>query len=436
MKFWKKILLENQLKTMKNRINKAEALKLLENNNILELGQLANKKRQEFHPDNESVTFVVDRNINYTNICTCKCKFCAFHKDKDEKGTYVLDYEVIKRKIDELVSVNGTQLLLQGGLNPDISLEYYLELIKNLRKDCPDLTIHSFSPSEISFIAKNNNLSPQKLLEMFIECGLSSIPGGGAEILCDEIRQKISPNKISSQEWLDIMGIAHNLGLKTTATMVFGFGESYGHIVEHLLKIRDLQDKTGGFSAFIPWTFAPFEGYSSRFSNNDLLSPPPCPPPQGGGRIVGEGAKPPPLDTPYNNLINKKGERVAVGDGKRAQNKTLAPSLLGRGLGVGYEKQLFNTTAHDYLKILAVSRLVLDNIPNIQASWVTQGLKIAQLSLRFGANDFGGTMLEENVVRAAGVSNKTTINEIVENIQKAGFKAAQRNTAYEILRNF
>ena len=348
------------------RINKAEALKLIENNNILELGQLADQKRQEFHPDNEPVTFVVDRNINYTNICTCKCKFCAFHKDKDEKGSYVLDYEVIKRKINELISVDGTQLLLQGGLNPDIPLEYYLELVKNLRKDFPNLTIHSFSPSEISFIAKNNNLSPKKLLEMFIECGLSSIPGGGAEILCDEIRQKISPNKISSQEWLDIMEIAHNMGLKTTATMVFGFGEDYEHIIEHLLKIRDLQDKTGGFTAFIPWTFAPFKGYSSELT----------------------------------------------------------------------EKHFFNTTAHDYLKILAVSRLVLDNISNIQASWVTQGLKIAQLSLRFGANDFGGTMLEENVVRAAGIANRTTIDEIVDDIQKAGFNAAQRNTGYKIIKTF
>ena len=369
------------------RINKAEALKLLENNNILELGQLADEKRQEFHPDNEPVTFVVDRNINYTNICTCKCKFCAFHKDKDEKGSYVLDYGIIKRKIDELISVGGTQLLLQGGLNPDISLEYYLELIKNLRKDFPNLTIHSFSPSEISFIAKNNNLTPKKLLEMFIECGLSSIPGGGAEILCDEIRQKISPNKISSQKWLDIIEIAHNLSLKTTATMVFGFGESYEHIVEHLLKIRNLQDKTGGFTAFIPWTFVSSPAVIARseatwqsmqMTNQDRL-----------------------LCKPFGLPLNDNG-----------------------------------TTAYDYLKILAVSRLVLDNIPNIQASWVTQGLKIAQLSLRFGANDFGGTMLEENVVKAAGVANKTTIDEIIDNIQKAGFKAAQRNTKYKILRNF
>jgi len=391
---------------VKDRLNKAEAIKLLENNNILELGQLVDEKRQEFHPDNEPVTFVVDRNINYTNICTCKCKFCAFHKDKDEKGVYVLEYQVIKRKIDELVSVEGTQLLLQGGLNPDIPLEYYLELIKNLRKDYPNLTIHSFSPSEISFIAKNNNLTPRKLLEMFIECGLSSIPGGGAEILCDEIRQQISPNKISSQEWLDIMEIAHNLGLKTTATMVFGFGESYEHVVEHLLKIRDLQDKTGGFTAFIPWTFASFKGYPSPLFQKSLN----CHPEEEQSDDVRIYSS---MDLSAKYKRNRLPRRLF--EAPRNDN---------------------GVTAHDYLKILAVSRLVLDNIPNIQASWVTQGLKIAQLSLRFGANDFGGTMLEENVVKAAGVANKTTIDEIIDNIQKAGFKAAQRNTAYEILRRF
>jgi cyclic dehypoxanthinyl futalosine synthase len=346
---------------LNNRVDENKTLELLKSNDILELGYLADKKRQEFHPDDQPVTFVVDRNINYTNVCTCKCSFCAFHKDKGQKGTYVLDYSVIRRKIEELIAVNGTQLLLQGGLNPDIPLDYYLNLISKLREEFPDLTIHAFSPAEISFIAKNNNLSPKELLQMFIKSGLSSIPGGGAEILCDEIRSKISPNKISSQEWLDIMETAHSLGLKTTATMVFGFGESYEHIVDHLFKIRDLQDKTGGFTAFICWSFVEF---------GDV-----CPP-------------------------DKK------------------------------------PTSYDYLKIIAVSRLVLDNIQNIQASWVTQGIKVAQLSLRFGANDFGGTMLEENVVKAAGVVNRTTTEEIIYNIQKAGFKPAQRNTKYEILREF
>jgi len=345
------------------KISKEKACELLEIKDIIELGKQADEIRKGLHPDNEPVTFVVDRNINYTNVCTCRCNFCAFSKDIGQKGTYVLDYETIKKKIDELISVNGTQLLLQGGLNPEIPLDYYLELVTNLRNDYKNLTIHAFSPAEINYIAKNNNLSEKQLLEMLVECGLSSIPGGGAEILCDEIRAKISPNKISSQKWLDIMETAHNIGLKTTATMVFGFGENHGHVVEHLCKIRDLQERTGGFTAFIPWSFAPFKNYDKNLQN-------------------------------YDN------------------------------------------TAHDYLKILAVSRIFLDNIPNIQASWVTQGLGVAQLSLRFGANDFGGTMLEENVVKAAGVSNKTNAEEIINHIKKAGFLPAQRNTSYKILKIF
>ncbi|OGI03294.1 MAG: dehypoxanthine futalosine cyclase [Candidatus Melainabacteria bacterium GWF2_37_15] len=331
-------------------MNISKIVSLLENNDIIELGTLAYAKRREIHANNNIVTFVIDRNINYTNVCTCKCSFCAFHRDKDAKDAHVLDYETIKAKIDELVAAGGTQLLLQGGLNPDLSLEYYTNLLKTIRKDFPDLAIHAFSPSEVDFIAKNNNLSPKELLQEFINNGLSSIPGGGAEILHDEIRTKLSPNKISSEKWLSIMQTAHELGLKTTATMVFGFGEKYEHIAEHLLKIKNLQAKTGGFTAFIPWTAVPGEA-----------------------------------------------------------------------------------TAHDYLKVLAVSRLVLDNIPNIQVSWVTQGLNVAQVALNFGANDFGGTMLEENVVRAAGCVNNTTASEIVRHIEQAGFRAAQRDTYYRII---
>ncbi len=350
---------------MKNsEINKiSDILDLLETTDLLKLGMFADKKREEIHGKNHPVTFAVDRNINYTNICSCKCRFCAFNRDKNHSESYVLEYKTIKDKIQELVSANGTQLLLQGGLNQDLPIEYYTNLLENIRKDFPQLTIHAFSPSEINFIAQNNNLSEKELLEMFINKGLSSIPGGGAEILCDEIRHKISPNKISSQKWLEIMETAHNLGIKSTATMVFGFGEDNKHIAEHLFKIKQLQAKTGGFTAFIPWTFVPYDDFSGISTN-------------------------------------------------------------------------LNNTAFDYLKVLAVSRLVLDNIPNIQVSWVTQGLKIAQLALKFGANDFGGTMLEENVVKAAGVTNKTNISQVIEHIQKAGFQAAQRDTAYNILKKF
>ncbi|HSA06449.1 MAG TPA: cyclic dehypoxanthinyl futalosine synthase [Candidatus Gastranaerophilales bacterium] len=343
--------------------NIVEIATLLESPDLLNIGALANQKRCEIHPEETPVTFVIDRNVNYTNICSCKCRFCLFNRNKEDKDAYILDYETIKKKTEELVSAGGTQLLLQGGLNQDLPLEYYTNFLIKLRKDFPNLAIHAFSPAEIVFIAENNNLSVKELLEEFVKSGLSSIPGGGAELLCDDIRHKLSPNKICSKKWLDVMETAHNIGLKTTATMVFGFGESAGHIAEHLLKIRQLQEKTGGFTAFIPWTFVP-AGNFYGLSNN------------------------------------------------------------------------INNTAFDYLKVLAISRLVLDNIPNIQVSWVTQGLKIAQIALGFGANDFGGTMLEENVVKAAGISNNTCVQEIITNIQKAGFQAAQRDTYYKIIKTF
>jgi cyclic dehypoxanthinyl futalosine synthase len=352
---------------MKSRIDKNLSLKLFEENDLLMLGAMADLKRQELHPDSKAVTFVVDRNINYTNICSCKCKFCAFHRESTDKDSYVLEYTDIKSKITELVECGGTQILLQGGLNQNLPLEYYLNLLTNIKNDFPDLAIHAFSPPEIAFIAKNNNLSVKELLQEFISKGLSSIPGGGAEILSDEIRRKISPEKIRADEWISVMQTAHELGLHTTATMVIGFGERPENIVEHLFRIRDLQDKTGKFKAFILWT---------SIASSDCC----------------------------NEQIKASSSKI---------------------------------TAFDYLKTLAISRLVLDNILNIQASWVTQGMNIAQLSLRFGANDFGGTMLEENVVRSAGANfHCTTSDDIVKHIQKASFKAAQRDTAYNIIKEY
>ncbi len=346
-----------------DRISKITAKEYFSTKSLPELGFLANETKKKLHPKNEPVTFVVDRNINYTNICSCKCKFCAFYKDKNEKEAYVLNYHQIKEKIDELTAQNGTQILLQGGLNKDLSFDYYLNLISNIKNDFPSLDIHAFSPPEIAFIAEQNNISEDQILKKLINAGLSSIPGGGAEILSDNVRSKISPNKINSKKWLSVMETAHSLGLKTTATMVFGFGESIDDILNHLEKIRKLQDKTKGFTAFIPWTFQP-------------------------------------LNTEISTQINLK------------------------------------ATAFDYLKTLAISRIFLDNISNIQASWVTQGLNVAQLSLSFGANDFGGTMMEENVVKSAGIENKTNAKEIIEIINNAGFIAAQRDTQYNILKKF
>lgn len=345
-----------------NSIKFSNIIEQYNSNDLLSLGKAANEVKQVIHNGSDLITFVIDRNINYTNICSCKCKFCAFYKNKTDHDAFVLNYEEIKKKISELVKYNGTQVLIQGGLNEDLSFTYYLDIISKIKKDFPNVDIHSFSPAEIDFIAKNENISAKEVLQEFKSKGLSSLPGGGAEILVDKVRSRISPNKISSSRWLEVMEIAHNIGLKSTATMVYGFGESFEDILQHLLKIKELQNRTGGFTAFIPWSFAP-------------------------------------------------------------ENTEIANKV-----------KFYETTAFDYLKIVSVSRIIFDNIKNIQVSWVTQGLNIAQIALYFGANDFGGTMLEENVVKAAGVDNKSSIEEILKTIKNVAYKPAQRNTAYEILK--
>ncbi len=334
------------------RLNADEALYLLENADLLLLADLAGRRRRNLHPE-PIVTFVSDRNINYTNVCVSGCKFCAFYRPPGHKDGYIIDRSVLKSKIDETLELGGTQILLQGGLNPGLDLNYYLDLLADIKSHA-NIHIHGFSPPEIAYIARKTSLSIQKVLQKFIEAGLDSIPGGGAEILVDEIRQKISPNKCSADTWLKVMKTAHYLCLKTTATMMYGHIENKTHIIEHLLKLRKLQDETNGFTAFIPWTFQP-----------------------------------------KNTLIDVK-----------------------------------PASAVYYLRVLAISRLVLDNIPNIQASWVTQGDKIAQLALAFGANDFGSTMIEENVVAAAGVKFRLPKSEIVRLIEDAGYKAVQRDCFY------
>jgi len=341
------------------RLELDEAVQLLASkDSFLFLAQAANIIREKLHPD-DVVTFVIDRNINYTNVCLCKCKFCAFWKDEGDKDAYVLDKEQIFKKIEETIAAGGTAVLIQGGLNPKLGLDYYLDLVKSI-KERYDIHIHSFSPPEIVHMALKSGLSVEEVLIKLKEVGLDSIPGGGAEILVDRVRKIISPNKISWKEWMYIMECAHKLGMKTTATMMFGHVETYEERVLHMIRIRELQDKTGGFTAFIPWTFQP--------KNTELA-------------------------------------------GKEAGSV-------------------------EYLKTLALSRLVLDNVENIQASWVTQGMKVAAVALSFGANDLGSTMLEENVVRAAGVINRTSVDEMVYCIKNAGFKPAQRTPHYEIIKKF
>jgi cyclic dehypoxanthinyl futalosine synthase len=321
---------------------------------LLTLGYHADQARRGLNPSNR-VTYVVDRNINYTNICTSGCRFCAFFRSPGSPAGYVLEAEELTQKLEELQAHRGSGVLLQGGLNPDLPLAYYEDLVRRIREF--GLGVHGFSPPEIVFMSQRFGLTLKEVLARLIDAGLSSIPGGGAEILADRVRSRISPRKCTSREWLEVMAAAHELGLKTSATMMFGHLETRGERLEHLLKIRELQDRTGGFVSFIPWTFQP------------------------GGTALG-----------------------------------------GEPLG-----------AVEYLRTLAVSRLVLDNVPHVQVSWVTQGPKIAQVALKFGADDFGSTMLEENVVAATGVGFRLTQAEIETLVRQAGYEPRGRDHRYNLL---
>jgi cyclic dehypoxanthinyl futalosine synthase len=319
------------------------------------LGAAADAVCRRLHPE-PIRTFVIDRNINYTNICLSGCAFCAFFRSPGHSEGYVLSLDEILAKVEAAVSLGATQIMLQGGLHPDIPLAWFEETFRALKARFP-VTLHSLTAPEIVHLARLSGLSFGDTLRRLHEAGLDSLPGGGAEILCDDIRAQLSPRKCTTEEWFAVMREAHALGMRATATMVFGHIETFEHRVTHLLRVRDFQDETGMFTAFIPWSFQP--------ANTAL-----------GGQAAG---------------------------------------------------------AHDYLLTLAISRLVLDNVPNLQASWVTQGAKVAQLALAFGANDLGSTMLEENVVRAAGVTFRMSKEELAELIRRAGYIPAIRDTYYRIL---
>ncbi len=340
------------------RLGEEEGVRLLREAPLLELGRAADEVRRRLHPDNR-VTFVVDRNINYSNICTMGCRFCAFHRLPGDPEGYVLSREEIFEKIREAVELGATQILMQGGINPDLDLAWFEELLSSIRERFP-VHIHSLSPPEVAYLARREKLPVRTVLERLRRAGLASVPGGGAEILDDRVRREISPRKIDTAAWLAVMREAHLLGMRSSATMMFGTVETDQELVRHLLRLRQLQDETGGFTAFIPWSFQP--------GNTDL----------GGEEASGQR----------------------------------------------------------YLRVLAVSRLILDNIPNLQVSWVTQGAAMAQVALYFGANDFGGTMLEENVVRAAGVDYRIPREEILRAIRETGRVPAKRDTLYRILEEY
>ena len=368
------------------RLTKEQGLSLLEKADLLELGRMADEMRKILHPEGVA-TFIVDRNINYTNVCINKCLFCAFWRDKDDPEAYILEDKKLFEKIEETVALGGTQILLQGGLNPKLDTGYFINLLKGI-KNRFNINIHGFSPPEICYMADGADLTIRETLSILKEAGLDSIPGGGAEILSDRVKAVISPRKIKSRRWLKVMEEAHRLDMRTTATMMFGSIEKPEDIIEHLDAIRNLQDKTGGFTAFIPWSFQPGNTALAKSLN------PPTPPLEKGGK---------------------------------------------GGFGKGWKRgitKLYPATAVEYLKILALSRIYLDNIKNIQASWVTQGIKVAQVALRFGANDFGSTMIEENVVASTGVSYRVSKEDIVKAIRDAGFRPAQRNTYYKVINYF
>lgn len=336
-----------------SRIRPSDALKMLESASLPELAWAADKVCTTKHPE-PIKTYVIDRNINYTNICTSGCRFCAFYCPPGDPQGYVLTNEQIMDKIAEAVELGATQILMQGGLHPDLRIGYFERLLREIKARF-DVQVHCLSAPEIVHIAEISDMTPQECLRRLRDAGLDSLPGGGAEILVDSVRSRVSPHKCTADQWLDVMRAASQLGMRATATMLFGMGETLADRIEHLDKIRGLQDETGVFTAFIPWTFQP---------GNTAL----------GGITAG---------------------------------------------------------GHDYLRTLAVSRIYLDNIDNIQASWVTQGEAIAQLALRFGANDIGSTMIEENVVAAAGVSHRMSEAALIELIHRAGFDAAQRTTLYD-----
>jgi cyclic dehypoxanthinyl futalosine synthase len=336
------------------RINKKEAIFLC-NLDLITLGQLADSVRWRLHPE-PVVTYIVDRNINYSNICISGCKFCAFWRPKGHEEAYVLTKKELGKKIEELLTLGGVQILLQGGLHPDLGINFYEDMLSWIKKSYPSIHIHGLSAPEIAHIAQKSGLCLEETIKRLRQAGLDSIPGGGAEILVDRVRKRLSPHKCDTATWIKIMEIAHKLGMKTTATMMFGHVENYEQRIEHMIKIRDLQNKTKGFTAFIPWTFQP---------KNTALS------------------------------------------------------------------RLKPVGAIEYLKTLAISRIVLDNVPNIQASWVTQGAKIGQISLFFGANDMGSLMLEENVVAATGVYFRMKEEEMCYLIERAGFRPQRRNMQYE-----
>ena len=339
------------------RLTPEEGLQILESHDLVAIGAAADAVTKRLHPG-PFRTYNIDRNINYTNACTAVCDFCAFYRTPNHEEVYVLPREVLLQKIEETVALGGDQILLQGGLHPKFKLDWYEDLLQDIKRHFPQVNVHGFSPPEIYHFSKLNHLPLQEVLSRLQAAGLGSLPGGGGEILVDRVRAEITRGKVMTDDWLDVHRVWHRLGGRSTATMMFGHVETLAERIEHFERIRQLQDETGGLTAFISWTFQP--------DHTDLAHLPPA-------------------------------------------------------------------GAFEYLKTQAVSRLYLDNVPNIQSSWVTQGEKIGQLALRFGANDMGSLMIEENVVAQAGTVHHLSLETIQRCIREAGYIPRQRNVFYEFI---
>ena len=340
-----------------HRLSRADAVQLLESNCLASIGKAANAVTAKLHPEPYR-TYNIDRNINYTNICTAVCDFCAFYRGPKDSEGYVLDRNILLKKIEETVAIGGDQILLQGGMHPTLPIEWYEELLRDIKSQYPEVNVHGFSPPELFHLTKVTKLPLLEILERLAAAGLGSLPGGGGEILVDRVRKAMTRGKVLSDDWLDVNRKWHSLGGRSTATMMYGHIETLAERIEHLDRLRELQDETGGFTAFICWSFQP--------DNTEMAHIPP-------------------------------------------------------------------TGSFEYLKTQAVARLYLDNIPNIQSSWVTQGRDIGQLALLFGANDMGSLMLEENVVSAAGTVHHLTLDQMRSAISELGWEPRRRNVFYELV---
>lgn len=345
------------------RITKEEAVRLIKEGDLKELGLRADAIKKAKHPENIT-TFIVDRNINYTNVCWVDCKFCAFYRHEKDEDAYVLTYDEIDQKIDEMIAVGGTQILFQGGVHPKLKIEWYEDLVEHIHNKYPDVNIHGFSAIEINYIAKISKIDVREVLQRLKAKGMASMPGAGAEILSDRVTDIIAKKKMPAARWIEIHKIAHEEGIKTTATMMYGTVETDEEIVEHLNMVRELQDITGGFRAFILWSFQPT----------------------------------------HTQLAD--------------------------------EIEIKPQSSNRYLRLLAVARIFLDNVNNLQSSWVTQGPFIGQMALQFGANDLGSTMMEENVVKSAGAAFRMGKEEMIHLIKDIGSIPAKRNTNYDVLEQY